>query len=221
MTKMRLISGLEGNIGYSGIPTFLRAKICSDLRILDADYAVIGVPYDEGSPFVGGSRFCAISVREHSLRFSGGALYDIENDTEYLHDAIINNRIVDLGDIDVTPSRGDVTMEKLSLVIESVLSRGAMPIILGGDHTITFPIVRAFKDPIHVVQLDAHMDYNKVSEGMTYTNGTSFRLLHNLSHVRSLNQVGIRSMRDNRSDVKDAEKNGSKIITFSQSLKIT
>ena len=214
MTEERLISGLGGNRGYSGIPTFLRSKICSDMDILDADYAVIGVPYDEGSPFVGGSRFCARSVREHSLRFGGGVLYDIESDIEYLHDAISNNRIVDLGDIDVTPSRGDVTMEKLSSVIEKVLSRKVMPIILGGDHTITFPIVRAFKNPIHVVQLDAHMDYDKVSEGMTYTNSTSFRLLHKLGHVKSLNQVGIRSMRDNKSNVKDAQKNGSRIITM-------
>ena len=214
MTKERLISNLHGNGGYSGIPTFLRSKICHDLDNLNANYAVIGVPYDEGSPFVGGSRFCARSVREHSLRFGGGAIYDIENDKEYLREAIHNNQIVDLGDIDVTASRGDVTMEKLSSVIEKILSHNAMPIILGGDHTITFPIVRAFKNPMHVVQLDAHMDYNKVSEGMTYTNATSFRLLHKLKHVRSLNQVGIRSMRDNRSDVKDAEKNGSRIITM-------
>ena len=214
MTKERLISNLDGNRGYSGIPTFLRSKICHDLTNLKASYAVIGVPYDEGSPFVGGSRFCARSVREHSLRFGGGAIYDIENDKEYLREAISNNEIVDLGDIDVTPSRGDVTMEKLSSVIQKILYRDAMPIILGGDHTITYPIVRAFNNPIHVVQLDAHIDYSKVTEGMTYTNSTSFRLLHKLNHVKSLNQVGIRSMRDNKSDVNEARNNGSKIITM-------
>ena len=214
MTDERLISGSDGNRGYSGIPTFLRSKICDNIENLNADYAVIGVPYDEGSPFVGGSRFCARSVREHSLRFGGGAIYDIENDKEYLREVISTNRLVDLGDIDITPSRGDVTMEKLSTVIKKVLARNTMPIILGGDHTITYPIVRAFQDPIHVVQFDAHIDYTKVTEGMTYTNSTSFRLLHKLSHVRSLNQVGIRSMRDSKSDVNDAISNGSRIITM-------
>ena len=216
MTKERLISDLEGNRGYSGIPTFMRSKICTDLNKIEADYAVLGVPYDEGSPFIGGSRFCARSVREHSLRFGGGSLFDIETNTEYLKATIQNGRIVDLGDIDVTPSRGDVTMAKLTTVIETVLAKNVMPVILGGDHTITYPIVRAYTKPLHVVQLDAHIDYTKVTEGMTYTNSTSFRLLHDLKHVKSLNQVGIRSMRDNKSDVTDAINKGSNIIKMSE-----
>ena len=212
----RLIADFDANRGYSGIPTFLRSKMCNNLDQIDGSYAVIGVPYDEGSPFVGGSRFCARSVREHSLRFGGGAIYDIESNKEYLRDAISNNTIVDLGDIDVTPSRGDVTMEKLTKVIEKILDQKVLPIILGGDHTITYPIVRSYKKPIHVVQFDAHIDYSKVTEGMTYTNSTSFRLLHKLDHVKSLHQVGIRSRRDHKSDVNDSLKNGSNIIKMSE-----
>jgi agmatinase len=213
MKDGNLRSGQDGNRGYSGVPTFLRSKYCQKIEDLDADYAVLGVPYDEGSPFVGGSRFCARSVREHSLRFPG-ALYDIESDTEYLREALKNNRIMDLGDIDVVPSRGDKTMEKLTKVVQQIQAKGAMPIILGGDHTITYPIVRAYSKPIHVIQLDAHIDYTAVTEGMTYINSTSFRLLHQLEHVKSLTQVGIRSMRDERQNVQDAKINGSKIVTM-------
>ena len=53
---------------FAGIPSFLRAKICTDLDQLDADIAVIGVPTDEGSPFMPGSRFGPRGIREHSLR---------------------------------------------------------------------------------------------------------------------------------------------------------
>tara|TARA_A100001011_G_scaffold355037_1_gene397945 strand:+ start:448 stop:768 length:321 start_codon:yes stop_codon:yes gene_type:complete len=102
---------IEDILGYLH---FLRSKICNNIDQIDGSYAVLGVPYDEGSPFIGGARFCARSVREQSLRFDGGAIYDIESNKEYLRDAISNNSIVDLGDIDVTPSRGDVTMDKLA-----------------------------------------------------------------------------------------------------------
>ena len=216
MKSNKLLAGFDANRGYSGIPTFLRSNICKNLDAIEASYAVLGVPYDEGSPFVGGSRFCARSVREHSLRFGGGAIYDIESNKEYLREAINSNSIVDLGDIDITPSRGDITMEKLTQVIKKIINQKALPIILGGDHTITYPIVRAFNTPIHVVQFDAHIDYTKVTEGMTYTNSTSFRLLHKLEHVKSLSQVGIRSMRDIKSDVNDAIDNGSKIIRMNE-----
>ncbi len=212
----RLIAGSDANRGYSGIPTFLRSKICENLDAINASYAVLGVPYDEGSPFVGGSRFCARAVREHSLRFGGGAIYDIENNKEYLRDAISNNAITDLGDIDITPSRADVTMDKLTTVIKKIIYQGILPIVLGGDHTITYPVVRGFNKPLHIVQFDAHMDYSKIEEGMTYTNSTSFRLLHELDHVKSLSQVGIRSMRDQKSDVNDALNNGSRIIKMSE-----
>ena len=216
MKNSRLIADLNANRGYSGIPTFLRSNICKNLDNINATYAVLGVPYDEGSPLVGGSRFCARSIREHSLRFGGGAIYDIESNKEYLRDAIADNSIVDLGDIDVTPSRGDVTMAKLTNVVEKVVDQKILPIILGGDHTITYPIVRGFNKPLHVVQFDAHIDYTKVTEGMTYTNSTSFRLLHQLDHVKSLSQVGIRSMRDHKSDVNDSLNNGSHIIKMSE-----
>ncbi|MGH6916035.1 MAG: arginase family protein, partial [Geminicoccales bacterium] len=57
---------------YVGIPSFLRAPICTDLEKLDADIAIMGVPTDDGSPFMAGSRFGPRALREHSLRFAGG-----------------------------------------------------------------------------------------------------------------------------------------------------
>ena len=58
---------------YVGIPSFLRAPICTNLDQLDADIAMVGVPFDEGSPFMSGSRFGPRAIREHSLRFCAGA----------------------------------------------------------------------------------------------------------------------------------------------------
>ena len=60
------------NWPFVGIPSFLRAPICTDLDTLDADIGIMGVPFDEGVPFMPGSRFGPRSLREHSLRFVGG-----------------------------------------------------------------------------------------------------------------------------------------------------
>ena len=53
---------------FTGIPSFLRSKICEDIGELDADIAIVGAPTDEGSPYMPGSRFGARAIREHSLR---------------------------------------------------------------------------------------------------------------------------------------------------------
>lgn len=214
-----MISNMRGaddrlNRAYSGVPTFLRSDYCDDISSLDADYAVLGVPYDDGSPFMGGSRFCARAVREHSLRFGGGALYDIAEDKEYLRETLANRRIVDCGDVDVAPSRGDLTMANLTNDVISIRERGAMPIVLGGDHTLTYPVVRAYDTPMHVIQLDAHLDYTPDDQGLTYTNSTSMRLIHQMEHVTSLTQFGIRSMRDMKQNADDARANGGRIVTM-------
>ena len=60
------------NRPFVGIPTFLRSDICNDLSKLDADVAYLGVPTDEGSPFMAGSRFAPRALREHSLRLVRG-----------------------------------------------------------------------------------------------------------------------------------------------------
>jgi agmatinase len=199
---------------FTGIPTFLHAPLATDLARLDADVAVLGVPYDEGSPFAPGSRFAPRTIREHSLRLGRSGLYDIENDRGYLGELLAKRRLVDAGDVDVVPSRADLTMENLTAAVAAILAKGAMPVVIGGDHTITYPVVRAFATPIHVIQLDAHLDYGAVEHGMTYTNGQAFRLLHPLPHVKSLTQIGIRSWRDNPRNAREARAAGSRIVTM-------
>ena len=67
---------------------------------------------------------------------------------------------------------------------------------------------------MHVIQLDAHLDYSEVVQGMTYINSTSMRLIHQLDHVESLTQAGIRSMRDMKQNADDARANGGRIMTM-------
>ncbi|MCH7624703.1 MAG: arginase family protein [Chloroflexi bacterium] len=205
---------------FAGIPSFLRAKICTDLDQLDADIAVIGVPTDEGSPFMPGSRFGPRSIREHSLRFGTRGFYDHDADQVYLSYELENKRIADVGDADVWPTDVEGTFRRITEAVEGILKAGAMPVVLGGDHAITFPVVRAYSEPLHVVHFDAHIDYSPFMHGFEYSNSHAFRHIHHMSHVQSLTQVGIRSLRNVKDWVDDSISDGNRVIGMAESREL-
>ncbi|HEY0122436.1 MAG TPA: arginase family protein [Rhizobium sp.] len=202
------------NRGYVGIPTFLRSNYCSDIDALDARYAVFGVPYDEGSPFLPGSRFGPRSIREHSLRFSPEGIFDPATETAYLTDVVRQGKLADIGDVDIVPSSPARTFARLTDMVKRLRSRGAIPVMLGGDHAITFPAVRAFEEDMHVIQLDSHIDYGTYDDEFRYGNGQGFRQINELRNVQSLTQIGIRSYRTNPADFRKAKADGSRIVTM-------
>lgn len=198
--------------GFAGLVSFLRAPVCHDLDALDADIAVMGAPTDEGSPFMPGSRFGSRSIREHSLRFSKTGYFDHDANKVFLEYELTNNRIVDVGDADILPTDVVGTFENITNLTRMVLDKGAMPVVLGGDHAITFPVVRAYSKPLHVVHFDAHIDYSPFVHGFEYTNSHAFRHIYHMDHVESLTQVGIRSVRNNKDWVDDSIKDGNRVI---------
>ena len=197
---------------FAGIPSFLRAKICTDLDELDADIAVMGAPFDEGSPFMPGSRFGPRAIREHSLRFGTDGFYDQDADKVFLQYEITHERIADVGDADVWPTDVEGTFRRITEMTRKLLDAKAMPIVLGGDHAITFPVVRAYSEPLHVVHFDAHIDYSPFVHGFEYTNTHAFRHIRRMSHVESLTQVGIRSIRNARQVVQDSISDGNRVV---------
>ena len=197
---------------FAGLVSFLRAPVCHDLDKLDADIAVMGAPTDEGSPFMPGSRFGSRSIREHSLRFGDNGYFDHDTDKVFLKYELNNNRIVDVGDADVKPADVEGTFENITNLTRMVLDSGAMPVVLGGDHAITFPVVRAYNQPLHVVHFDAHIDYSPFIHGYKYSNSPAFRHIHHMDHVKSLTQVGIRSVRNNKAWIDDSINDGNRVI---------
>src|ERR687888_532477 len=158
---------------FVGIPSFLRSAICTDLGSLDADIAVLGAPTDEGSPFMPGSRFGARSIREHSLRFvtDGRGYYDPESRRQFLEPEMTEGRIADVGDADILPTNVVDTFANITAMTKAVVDREAMPVALGGDHSISFPVARAFEggEPFSVVHFDAHIDYMPFVHGLEFT----------------------------------------------------
>jgi agmatinase len=197
---------------FAGLVSFLRAPVCDDLENLNADIAVMGAPTDEGSPFLPGSRLGPRSIREHSLRFGDDGYFDHDSDKVFLKYELNNKRIVDVGDANVIPADVEGTFKNITDLTRMVLDSGAIPVVLGGDHAITFPIVRAYNEPLHVVHFDAHIDYSPFIHGYKYTNSHAFRHIHHMDHVKSLTQVGIRSIRNEKTQVDDSLNDGNRVV---------
>jgi agmatinase len=203
------------NRPYVGVPTFLRSKLVEEPSALEAMIAVLGVPFDEGSPFLPGSRMGPRAIREHSLRFAGRhGFHDVETGRDYLGEEVSRGLIADVGDADIYPTNPERTFEALTDLTRSVLRQGALPLVLGGDHSISFAVVRAFEEPIHVLQFDAHCDYAPITEDLRFTNGHAFRHIAAMRHVSGLTQIGIRSLRTSPEQVRDILADGNRIITM-------
>jgi agmatinase len=202
----------EPQYPFSGIPSFLRAPIARYGIDADAEIGVLGVPADFGSPFMPGSRFGPRGIREHSLRFGKGGYYDQRHRRTFLEEELRNDRILDVGDVDVLMNNVSRTFERTTAAVRGLTSAGLLPVILGGDHSISFPVVRALSGPVDVVHFDAHVDYSPFIHGFGPTNMTPFRLIRDLPQVRSLVQVGIRSLRNEQAIVEDSVRDGNKVL---------
>ena len=208
------------DLPYTGFVSFLRSPTCTELDRLDADIAVLGVPSDEGSPWKPGARFAPRKIRELSVQFAGRGTvdgqrgyYDIAENRRYLDHERINRRLVDCGDSDIVYTNVRKTFDNITRDVGRILAAGALPVVIGGDHAITYPVVRAFEHRLHVVHFDAHMDYRPFVHGVQWANGNPIRNVSKLATVGSIVQVGIRSLRTRQADVQDSRARGNDIVT--------
>jgi agmatinase len=97
-----------------------------------------------------------------------------------------------------------------------IIAQTAMLVVIGGDHSVTFPVVRAFDQPIHVMHFDAHSDYAPFVHDLRFTNGHPFRHISPMKHVESLTQIGIRSLRHLPEGIEDSLNDGNRIVTMEE-----
>jgi agmatinase len=194
---------------YSGIRTFARLPHVQDLS--DVDVAVIGVPFDSATTFAAGTRFGPASVREMSLMLKtynaalGVQVYD-------------HLSVVDYGDLATVPGYIDDSFTRITTGIKTVLEAGVIPVVIGGDHSITLPQLRAFhqvRGPVALLQFDAHPDTWDTYFGQKYTHGTPFRraIEEGLLDMDRSIQVGLRGQLYNADDWEQARRFGFEVWT--------
>ncbi|MGW4796175.1 arginase family protein [Nonomuraea sp. NPDC004297] len=215
------MSELRLNLPFVGIPSFQRSPIVTDLTTLDADLAILGVPNDEGSPWYPGARMAPRAIREQSVRYAGygrmqarSGYFDIEEDRRFLEYETANQRIVDCGDVDIIYSNPEQTFQNITRSTAQILGAQAVPIVLGGEHSVTYGVVRAYEEPICVVHFDAHLDYRPFIHGAEYGNGSPMLKVGKLPHVQKIVQVGSRGMRAAQDDLAQSRANGNEVLTM-------
>ncbi|MBL8791452.1 MAG: agmatinase [Rhizobiales bacterium] len=211
------------NLPFVGIPTFGKSPLALDWDRIEADVAVMGAPYDFGTQWRSGARFGPRSIREASTLFSFGhaGAYDHEDDVTYLPAGQV--RMVDIGDADIVHTDTIKSHANIEHGVRKMLAAGALPVVLGGDHSINIPCIAAFseQEPIHVVQIDAHLDFVDERHGVRFGHGSPMRRAAEKSHVTGLTQIGIRNVSSTaREGYEDARRMGSDILSVRQFRKL-
>ena len=165
------------NLPFVGICSFGKYPVVTDWDTIDADVAILGAPFDFGTQYRPGARFGPRAIREASTLFSFGhaGAYDHEDDVTYLEAG--KTRIVDIGDADIIHTDTEKSHANIEAGVRAILKAGAIPVVLGGDHSVNIPAVNAFseEEPFHLVQIDAHLDFVDERHGVTAGHGNPMR----------------------------------------------
>ncbi len=173
---------------FSGVRTFMRLPNNRDLA--NADAAVVGAPFDTGASFRAGARFGPEGIRSasHLLR-----PYNPSQDVEIFE----HLSAIDYGDVTVVPGFIEESYEEIEKGLAEIHRAGVVPIVLGGDHSIALPELRAAAEthgPVALVQFDSHADTWDAYFGKKYNHGTVFKraVEEGLLRPESSIQVGMR-----------------------------
>jgi agmatinase len=206
------------DLPFVGISTFGKRPYISDWSAIEADVAILGAPYDAGTQWRAGARFGPRGVREASTLFSFGhaGAYDHEDDVTYLPG---NVRIVDIGDADIVHTDTAASHANIETGVRAILGAGALPVVIGGDHSVNIPCINAFDGAgdIHILQIDAHLDFVDERHGVRYGHGNPMRRAAEKPYVTGLTQIGIRNVSSTARDgYEDARARCSDILSVRQ-----
>lgn len=210
------------NQAITGICSFGKYPLCTDLDNLDASFAVIGVPFDSDVAFLPGSRLGPRRIREASTQYGRGltGFYNYETNEQLLEDP----RIVDCGDVDILSGQYKYSFGNIESTVRQIVKKHAVPIVLGGDHSITIPYGSALSElheTIDVVQIGAHLDWTDSAGDFKESPGSAMRRLSEMEHIGHITQVGLRGMgSSSRKDYDDSVKYGATLIRAQELRKL-
>ncbi len=208
----------DTSLPHTGIATFCKSPFEPDLESLNADVAVVGIPYDEATAMRPGSRQAPRAIRDASTRFgflgrgkASKGFFDINRG----HPVMAGVRLVDTGDVDTVYFRREQNFERIYHHIRGILSKDCLPVVLGGDHSISYPVLRAYEElgPLTVILIDAHLDYKDEVMGLKYTNNSPFRRARELPFIRQILNFGIRGIKSTDVDLRESKEMGNLVFS--------
>lgn len=194
---------------FAGIKTFMRLPHVTTTE--GVDVAIVGVPFDTGASYRVGARFGPEAIRSVSAL--------LRHHNEVLDVSIFDHcSVVDYGDLPVNPGYIEDSYKMIEDGLLPILDGGVTPIMLGGDHSVTLPELRAMAKthgPVALIHFDSHTDTGDKRFGRKYTHGTPFRraVEEELILVDHSIQVGMRGSIYSRDSLDDARNMGFDLIT--------
>lgn len=196
---------------FGGIKTFMKLPHVDGLdELCGYDFAVVGVPFDTGVTYRIGTRFAPSAIREMSAVLRGYNPALGVSPMEHLCG-------VDIGDTPLVPGNAVESMQLIEETVDSVVDANIVPVCLGGDHSISLPILRSLAKrhgPLAVIHFDSHSDTWNSVYGDRYNHATPFRRAteENLILPKNSIQLGIRGSIPGPEDLANARKLGFTIV---------
>ncbi|MGM8213650.1 agmatinase [Virgibacillus sp. W0430] len=197
------------NPRFTGIRTFMRLPYKQETQ--NVDFAIVGVPFDNAASYRPGARYGPEAIRSASPLVRTYSPYHQINVFDYVSG-------VDFGDVPVLPGDIQETYKKIEEVIYPLCQAKVIPIVLGGDHSITLGELRAINrtyGKVAIVQFDSHTDVGDVHLGQKYTHGTPFRraVEEGLIDPEYSIQIGMRGSLDGPEEIDDSKELGFQVIS--------
>lgn len=199
---------------YIGVSTFYGYPNSKDLN--ETDVAIVGVPFDHGTTNRPGARFGPRSIRTASQNY-GIYLNEFGAfDSELKHNILGGVNIVDYGDVPILPTHTKTNMKMINSIFKKIVDAGVFPVAFGGDHTVTYPIVKAFKKQLDIVHFDTHLDFVDGAENLKFSHSNPLKRVSEIENINNITQIGIRGFTDKIENYDESKNYGSKIITASE-----
>lgn len=204
-------SSPKENLPFTGIATFAGYPLWDATQ--DVDAVFLGIPYDEGTTYRPGTRFGPRAIRDASMFYSYEGVEGRYYDTDRRKWILKGKQIVDGGDVAIEPLCLENNWKVITNTVTSILDAGAVPAVVGGDHSITYPIVSALKGrKIHYVHFDTHVDCDRISYS-TFTHGSPVLMIIEQELAQSVTILGVRGLTNSGQDVSWIEKKGANTLT--------
>jgi guanidinobutyrase len=178
--------------------------------LTDLDVAILGIPLDIGTSWRSGTRFGPRQIRAESNMLRPYNMWTRVNPFNNLNCA-------DIGDIPINTFDLNDSVFRITEFYENLMKLTLIPVAMGGDHTLTLPILRALKKKygkIGLIHVDAHADINDEMFGEKIAHGTPFRRAYEESLIdpKFVFQVGLRGTGYSEMDFEEARNWGFNII---------
>lgn len=193
------------------IKTFLGSKR-KKLKDLENNLVVVGIPIESEGIFRKGTSKAPDAIRNASQMYyykGFEGLYDPERDMFLLTE----KKIIDVGDI-IKKERKN--LEHITNVMKQIIATQSTPVCIGGDHSITYPIIKAYSRDMAVIHLDAHSDFQRYQDIDAIPCGTVMRKVSELPYVKKIIHVGIRGYLNSSHALKDIISLGNIVITANE-----